>query len=303
MPKRPEQTIEQPAEQASEAPIPLPLIFSRSSLFTASRNELDLTFNKKPIYASGKWTVFYTGHLLRQQELDVWSTCLRLARKNQIKAGERLIISRSQFLHEMGIARSGREAKDLVTKLERLRTAMLTVEGPIRVTRANLLAVFDEENAGDISTRDRIIISFDPLFEPLLENHVSESYVSTSLSLKQVLAKWLYRYATTHEGEFNVGIEKLRDWSGNSEDFEFFDPTTRQIVSRKAMTLSDFRRALKNAIQEVKETASDEFAELKLERKAGEAGEGQLVVKLSGRPRVLIKKEKTAHQRGWGVSL
>ena len=185
---QPTRKDEKPAEES----IPLPLLFSRSSLFTASRNEIGLAFNKKPIFASGPWKVFYTGFLLRQQDLDVWSTCLRLVRKYRIAAGDRLVISRSQLLKEMGIARSGREANELVSKLERLRAAMLTVDGPVSVTRANLLAVFNEENADDVSTRDRIEIAFDPLFEPLLQNHVAENHVSTTLRLKQAVAKWLY---------------------------------------------------------------------------------------------------------------
>lgn len=279
-------------EKPTEESIPLPLIFSRSALFTASRNEISLAFNKKQVFASGPWSVYYTGFLLRQQDLDVWSTCLRLVRKYRIAPGDRLVISRSQLLKEMGITRSGREANDLVAKLERLRAAMLTVEGPVSVTRANLLAVFNEENVDNVSTRDRIEIAFDPLFEPLLQNHIAENDVPTTLRLKQVLAKWLYRYTKTCAGEFRVGVEKIREWSGNGEDFEYYDHATKKTVLKKAMPLSDFRRALSNAIHEIKEIMPEDYSELSLDRNAGENGEGQLVVRLTGRPKVLIKKDK-----------
>ena len=101
-----------------------------------------------------------------------------------------------------------------------------------------------------------------------------------------------YRYTKTCSGEFKVGVEKLREWSGNGEDFEYYDNATKHYVSKKAMPLPDFRRALNKAIQEIKETAPEEYSELSLDRNAGEAGEGQLVVRLTERPNVLIKKEQ-----------
>ena len=111
------------------------------------------------------------------------------------------------------------------------------------------------------------------------------------LKLKQVLAKWLYRYASTCSDEFRVGVEKLRAWSGNSEDLNTYDEKQQKPLTRKAMPLADFRRALLNAIEEIREKAPDEFSELRLDRDAGESGEGQLVVSLAKRPKVLIKKQ------------
>lgn len=271
--------------------VPLPLLFCRSSLFVASRNEVIPSFNKKLLFAYGTWQVSYTGCLLRQQELDVWMTCLRLVRKNKLPAGQPLVISRAQFLKEMGIQPNGRESSDLIQKLERLRSAMLTIEGPVSVTRANLLAIFNEENAEQVSTQDRIIIAFDPVFMPLLEDHIANVSVDIPLRLRRVLAKWLYRFASTCSGEFCVGIEKLRDWSGNSEDLDFYDPATKKHLTRKAMSLPDFRRALLDAIDEIKAVAPEEFRELSFERQGGEQGEGQLHVSLAKRPKVLIRKQ------------
>ena len=271
--------------------VPLPLLFCRSSLFVASRNEVIPAFNKKFLFASGDWRISYTGWLLRQQELDVWMTCLRLVRRKRIAPGENLVISRGALLKEMGITPNGRESNELILKLERLRSAILTIEGPVTVTRANLLAVFNQENENRVSTRGRIIIGFDPVFAPLLENHIADISLDTSLKLKQVLAKWLYRYASTCSDEFRVGVEKLRAWSGNSEDLNTYDEKQQKPLTRKAMPLADFRRALLNAIEEIREKAPDEFSELRLDRDAGESGEGQLVVTLAKRPKVIIKKE------------
>lgn len=288
--------------------IPLPLIFTRSSLFAASRNEIIPAFNKKPLYASGAWTVLYTGFMLRQADLDVWSTCLRLIRKNGLSAGERLLISRRQFINELNGNKkpNGKELDDLVDALERLRSALISVRGPVSVIRANLLAEFNEESIdGASTTKERLSIALDPLFQPLLEDHIAENDLDISLALRQALAKWLYRYATTCSGEFRVGLKTLYELSGNSEDL-FYDEK-KQVCARKAMPLLDFRKALRKAIEEILEKSQGEFEKLSYERNAGADGEGQVVIKLAQRPRVLMKKQEdlpskttSGKEKPWG---
>lgn len=85
-------------------------------------------------------------------------------------------------------------------------------------------------------------------------------------------------------------MESLRAWSGNSEDLNTYDEKQQKPLNRKAMPLADLRRALLNAIEEIRKKAPDEFSELRLDRDAGESGV-QLVVSLAKRPKVLIKKE------------
>ena len=203
-----------------------------------------------------------------------------------------MTISRARLLKELGIAPNGRDTQELIQKLKKLRAAMLTVKGPIRTERANLLSVFDEENAGDVTNRDRIHIAFDPLFTPLLENYIAKVPHQTSFQLKQLLAKWLYRYASTCTGEFRVSVEKLREWSGNSEDLVSYDPITKKQAERKAVSFAHFRSNLKKAASEIMEAAPGEFKTLRLERKNGEDGEGQLIIHRVKRAKVTIKKPR-----------
>jgi hypothetical protein len=80
MAKRPtEQALEEKEEK-----VELPLVFCRSSLFTAT-TEINVFYSDRPVYATKDWQVSYTGLLLRQRDLDVWLACLRLLKKNGIR--------------------------------------------------------------------------------------------------------------------------------------------------------------------------------------------------------------------------
>jgi len=286
MPKRPEQTIEQPEKKELVA---LPIVFCRSSLFSTA-TEMDVWYEEKLIYSTGDWTISYTGHLLRQRDLEVWLACLSLLKKNGVKPGEALQTTRGKILKEMGVERPrGWQLKEIKTRLVRLMGGYVKVDGPVSIQRRHMLTKYDDLKDGG---EGKIEIIIDPLFAPLIENYVVKSSLENTLKLKQSLSKWLYRFATTHEGEFSISVKKIRELSGNSEDIQYIDKKSKKLVQRLAKPYNEFRRALGDAIAEILETTPDEFRELKISD-GGDGGEGLLVSHLSERPKVLINKDKS----------
>lgn len=319
MAKRPEKTTEQPVEQEKKELVTLPLVFCRSSLFTATA-DIDVFYDNRPVYSTADWKVFYTGLLLRQKDLDVWLACLRLLKKSGIQPDTLLRTTCGKIYAEMGVkSPSGRLLKDLIRCIHRLMTALVKIEGPIMIQRRHLIVAFDNTRSED----GKIEIKIDPLFAPLLDNYTVNSSLDNSLKMKRNMSKWLYRYATTCEGEFRISVKKLRELSGNSEDIKYIDQETEKLVKRKAKPYKEFRRVLSEAIDEILEIIPEEFEELRL-ADGGEDDEGQVIIVLSERPQVLINKNKksetstaqpqlerrqrkpataTAPARAWGVVL
>lgn len=311
MPKRPSQ---QPLEPSSEQQkrkelVTLPLVFCRSSLFSTA-TELDIFYNEKQIYSTGEWSVFFTGFHLRQRDLEVWLACLRLLKKCGVQPGEVLRTTRGKILREMGVSRPrGEQVNEITHRLERLMIALVKVEGPISIQRRHLLVRFDNAKEED----GKIELEIDPIFAPLLENYTVGASLENSLKLKRSMSKWLFRYAMTCDGEFKIGVKKLRDLSGNSEDIEYLDQKTKQLVRRGAKPFNEFRRVLNEAITEILATVPDDFKGLQLVD-GGEDDEGQVVIHLASRPKILINTNQKAAQAqsqrsqrrpatGWGVVL
>lgn len=266
----------------------LPLVFCRSALFATAQIDGPAKpwFSEKPVAAFGAWNIYYTGQILNQHDLDAWIACLRIAYKRKARQGATIAASRHEILGEMGVAYSGRAAAILVSRMNRLRTGLLKIDGPICIHRANLLKTFNEEKG-----RDMVEFAFDEYLTPLLEDHIAAIRFGAPRKLKSPLAKWIYRYASTcANNEIGIGIDKIREWSGNAEEIIFTDPSTKKTTIRGPMDFSEFRSQVRAACSLIlSKSPEGEFIRLEVDRALG--SEGRLMIHRSTPARLLMKKE------------
>jgi len=269
----------------------LPLLFCRSGLFTTATLGSGTYVKDRLVGSFRPWTIYYTGELLNQRDLDVWLACLRVALRRQEQsgtpiAGEPVRTSRAELLAELGLSYCGKSARTLTEHLLRFRNAMLVIDGPIRVETALLLRDLSAEKG-----EDGLSFEFDPLLMPLLANHLAKVAFIQARGLRDKLAKWIFRYASTcGKNLVAVGVENIRRVTGNAEPIVFYNQKTREdVIVREAVPLFEFRRTLSQACDKALAAAEPgTFAQLEMDASRGD--HGQLLVRRVSDAPVLIAK-------------
>lgn len=202
----------------------------RSALFGLVQKGSDRTkFLQQVELASVKGVkIIYTGALLDQSDLELWLSCVHLAKES--KLGNTVLFTGSEMLNLLGLSDSGQNRKAIDISLGRLQATSLKIQQGRYKYSGSLL----QELLQDTAT-DAYAISVSPSIKSLF---ATDQYTLLDSSIRQnltsQLARWLYSFYATHKEPYSYKVENIKKLCGS-----------------RTKELWKFRQQLKVAMQEV----------------------------------------------------
>lgn len=228
---------------ASSGPIQLPLWsekvrglpndLARSSLFrVGGKKEPRLQFRRHQIATIEGVSISLTGEELRQDDLDCFLQCIHLAR--QAPLGDHIDVSGHSLLKALNWDTSKKGYVRLKTCIERLQEASITLEAEegTRGYKGQLLRKIAWENTENQGAKWRIYF----------EREIIHLFGPTNYSL----IEWEQRLALSHLSKWLHGF-----WLTHAQPFPYKVETLRTLCGTKIQQLSQFRRKLKEALEEL----------------------------------------------------
>jgi hypothetical protein len=226
----------------------LPNPIARSSLFTVGNQNEPRVFHRthKAIQTIAGYTITYKGEELRQDDEDCFLQLVHLARHHA--AGDKVEFTAYSFLKELGWKKSSEGYERLRTTLDRLQLTGLRIstaageseggDGAGGGYQGALVRKFAwKDETGRSLTR--WVVFLEPeivtLFAP---NGYTQVFWEQRMRLRSSLAKYLHSYYASHESPYPIKSATLKSLSGS-----------------RASRLSDFRKSLRTALQQLVDEA------------------------------------------------
>lgn len=205
----------------------------RSALFGAIRPGQRRYIDGEQIRSLAGIELKYTGQKLDQGDLDVWEALLHIARVMNL--GNICFVSTYEILNLLDLADTGSNRKILYKCLTRLRATAIELKQGRYYYLGGLV---DEAQRDDLTGKMRIVIN--PKIISIFQN---DQYTQIDFhlcnQLKSPLAKWLFRFYSTHANPFPYEVETIYSLCGS-----------------EAKSLKDFKNdTLAKALNEVSEVS------------------------------------------------
>lgn len=201
----------------------------RSALFGAVQPSAKRYIDGEYIASLGGIELKYTGQSLDQGDLDVWEAVLHISRQQNL--GSKCYTTTYHILSELELTDTGSNRRVLNKRLTRLvATAIELKQGRYEYIGSLITEVNREIVTGKIS------IVLNPKIIALFQGD-QYTLINAKLcrALKKPLAKWLYRFYSTHAQPHAIKIE-----------------TIHTLSRSEAKSLNDYKKkTLKNAIEDV----------------------------------------------------
>ena len=215
----------------------------RSALFAVIKRGRRRAVDREPIASFKGVTIHYTGWRLDQGDFDVLAQALHfLARNPDPKARQCLRIRAKPFLAAIG-RQSGKSGREWLKQSLR-RLAGSTVEINIDLQHGQQQGSFaytgpliDEFYLSDEERSS--VISINPRLAGLFDVGWTRVQWQQRLQLRTDLAKWLHGFYASHRSPFPVKVSTLKHLCGS-----------------ECARLVDFRRGLRNAMNELIEVGA-----------------------------------------------
>ena len=206
----------------------------RGSLFTVSKQRA--TAKKRELLAAVEGIeIRFKGERFNQTDLDLWEMLLHLARMQPL--GNQVEFTAYSLLKELGRGTGGKDHDDLKEDISRLLGGV--VEITWTDTNKTFLGHLVEKAYRDEVTQ-RYVVVFDQKMLGLYEGGYSYVDWERRKALKgNSLAKWLQGFYASHASPYPYKVETIKNLCGST-------------VAR----LTDFRRLLKAALDELVEVGS-----------------------------------------------
>ncbi|AZC67580.1 TrfA-related protein [Pseudomonas chlororaphis subsp. aureofaciens] len=207
----------------------VPNVALRSALFGAISKGHRPYLERVEIHAQGGISIFYTGALLDQGDLDVWETVLHMARAQELGAECRVTAYR--LLKELGKTDSGKNRTILDRHLSRMKATALQVRVGDHSYEGSLI----HEVYRDHGTRC-YVIRLNPMLRVFF---LGDQFTDVDWSVRQALhgkplAQWLHSFYATHANPFAHKVETLH-----------------RLCGSRANSLCDFKKDLRRALDAV----------------------------------------------------
>lgn len=216
----------------SESVRRVPNVALRSALFGAIGKGNRPYVEQMEINAIGGVSIFYTGALLDQGDLDVWETVLHLARMREL--GSECRVTAYRLLKILGKTDTGKNRKILDKHISRLKATALQV----KVGRHSYEGSFIHEvyRAQDERSERIYAIRLNPKLHVLFNG---SQYTNVNWSVRQALhgkplAQWVHGFYSSHAKSYDYKVETLH-----------------QLCGSRAKSLSDFKKDLRRSLEAV----------------------------------------------------
>jgi len=182
----------------------------RGCLFSAVK-DTKKSYLREVLFQNDSIKVTFSGHKLKQSDLDVWETILHLARLQNL--GNVIDTTEYNLLKMLGVkGRSKREYERLRDSIAKLGTAW------VEITHDNL--TYKGHLIGDGLSQDeteRLILKINPAIARLYEgNRATWIQWDERQSIGQSpMAKWLHGYISSHAKWYPHKVETLKVYAGS----------------------------------------------------------------------------------------
>lgn len=174
--------------------------------------------------------VLYTGKQLSAKDETAWLACLRIGRGAPM--GQRIYMSKSDLLREVGLARNGQNWQALKARLMRMSKAHFTItcqRGGKKFTLTTGMLKFGFEND---DPDGQMYIRLDPDGARLFESLAYQPW-EIRLSLKSDISALLLSYVCGHQHgkPHAVALESLKAWCGHEGETRKFRAALRAALA------------------------------------------------------------------------
>lgn len=208
----------------------VPNAWLRGALFAAIQGKERRALKRELLATVSGIEIRFTGWQLNQSDLDVWETIVHLARRQPY--GQRLEFSAHAILKALGRATGRSQHEWLKEVVARLYSAgiEITATGAGFSYFGTILKGVRDERSG------RYIVELEPRLMAVYQTGWTQIEWSQRSTLRsKPLALWLHGWYSTHADPFPLKIETIRSLSGSNNK-----------------SLTDFRRRLSAALDELK---------------------------------------------------
>jgi len=216
----------------SESVRRVPNVALRSALFGAIGKGCRPYVEQVEINSLGGISIFYTGALLDQGDLDVWETVLHLARTQEL--GSECRVTAYRLLKVLGKTDTGKNRKILDKHVSRLKATALQVKVGKYSYEGSL--IHEVYRAHDERSERIYVIRLNPKLHVLFNG---SQYTNVNWSIRQALhgkplAQWVHGFYSSHAKSYDYKVETLH-----------------QLCGSRARSLSDFKKDLRRSLEAV----------------------------------------------------
>lgn len=181
----------------------------RSALFAAIRPGKRRYIDGEIVASVGGIELKYTGQKLDQSDLDVWEALLHLVRSMDL--GNICYVSTYQILNLLALSDTGSNRKILYKCLTRLRASAIELK---QGRYSYLGGLVNEAERDELTGKLKIV--FNPKIIALFQfDQYTQIDFNICNQLKSPLAKWLFRFYSTHVNPFPYEIETIYSLCGS----------------------------------------------------------------------------------------
>lgn len=207
----------------------IPNCFLRGALFGMVRKGKRKLVGDLPIFTMSQYEVSFSGYELDQNDLELWDTLMYLARER--KVNNELRITLYDLCQQMKLSYNQERSRKLTERAKRLQFGQVVIKTNTKLFAGSLINNVYIDTDGD----GKLVVEYNKKLTPLF----TEDYTFINADIRHLLgdnqlARWLYNFYESHTQPipFEIGfIQKL---------------------CRSETEPKDFKRKLKNALEEVK---------------------------------------------------
>jgi len=208
----------------------IPNCFLRGALFGMVRKGRRALVKDEPIFTMSQYEVAFSGEHLDQNDLELWDTLMYLAKTRSVDTELRITLY--DLCQQMRLTYNQERSKKLIERALRLKFGMVKIKAGTKLFAGSLINNVYIDTAGD----GKLVIEYNKKLTPLFRDN---DYTLISADIRHLLgdnqlARWLYNFYESHNQPVPFAINFL------------------QKLCRSETEAKDFKRKLKNALEEVK---------------------------------------------------
>ena len=208
----------------------IPNCFLRGALFGMVRKGRRALVGNLPIFTMSQYDLTFTGYELDQNDLELWDILIYLAKKRNIE--NELRITLYDLCQQMKLTPNQERYKKLMERALRLKTGVVQIKNENKIFAGSLINNVYIDTIGD----GKLVIEYNKKLTPLFTDG---DYTLISADIRHLLgdnqlARWLYNFYESHNQPIPFSIDFI------------------QKLCRSGTELKDFKRKLKNALEDVK---------------------------------------------------
>lgn len=208
----------------------IPNCFLRGALFGMVRKGRRALVKDEPIFTMSQYEVAFSGEHLDQNDLELWDTLMYLAKNHNVDAELRITLY--SLCQNMRMPDNGINRKTLVSRVKRLAFGQVSIRTNGKEYFGSLIDDGYIDDVGD----GKLVIRYNKKLAPLF---IDGDYTLVSADIRHLLgdnqlSRWLYNFYESHNQPMPFAINFV------------------QKLCRSETEAKDFKRKLKNALEQVK---------------------------------------------------